>query len=124
MTMLSALAFLRTVPRWAWYALAGVALVISVLVYLNRRDARVIEQDRAERTAEVSGKTLQAERTATRNDEARRVERERKDRQLETARQEAIHANPDESNRPSGPAVSAVLDELRAEAARDSSPAR
>lgn len=121
--MIASLAFLKSVPRWAWYAIGAVALVISVLVYLNRRDARVIEQDRAERTAKVTKTVLEAERTANRNDAERRVVIEVQTRELERAREQAIEESPDEANRPAGPAVSAVLDSLREQGRGDSRPA-
>lgn len=115
---------LRSVPRWAWYALAAAALFISILIYLDHTRDEAVRQDRAERQAEVTKRTLRAERTASRNDEARRVVRERQTRELETARDEAIHEHPEESNLPAGPAVSGVLNELRQQQGGGDGPAR
>lgn len=104
---------LRSVPRWAWCGIAVVALVIAAAVYVGHRERAAVQADRAEHKAEVTETVLDAERTANRNDEERRTVRRHQTRELETARDEAINANPDESNLPAGPSVTAVLSSLR-----------
>lgn len=110
-------------PRWA----QGLVLIaVGILVWqawLYFHDKGVIEDHEAEVTAEVSETTLEAERTANRNDEGRRVIREIHTRELVQAREDAIHESPDETDAVAGPAVRAVLRELRTQADQDSGPA-
>ena len=100
--------------------LAVFALVIVAGVYVGLRERAAVKADRAERQAEVTETVLEAERSANRNDEQRRAVRERQIDVLESAREQAITEHPDETSLPAGPAVRAVLRELREQAAGDS----
>ena len=106
-------------PRWL-QTLAGAALLAlavwlftgpiwKVVDWFNDREA--VGDYKAETRAKVTGKVLEAERSANRNDAERRVVRERQTDELERAREEAMRANPEPVL--AGPATRAVLQELR-----------
>lgn len=115
---------LPNLPRWARGAILLAVALAAFLIWLGLHDRAVIERHDNKRAAEVSKRTLQAERTANSNEQVRRVERDKQAKDLETAINEAVRENPDETSRPVGPAVRAALRELREAAARNSPPAR
>lgn len=107
------LATVRSAPAWVWYSLACAAAIISFVIYLDHTRDEAVRQDRVETRARVTETVLQAERTANRNDEQRRVVLQRQTDELVQAREDAIKDTPDETNLPAGPAVRAVLEALR-----------
>lgn len=108
-------AAIRSAPAWVWYGIAVVAAIISFLIYLDHTRDEAVRQDRADTRARVTETVLEAERTANRNDEQRRVVREQQTDELVQAREDAIKDTPDETNLPTGPATRAVLECLRAQ---------
>jgi hypothetical protein len=108
-------AAIRSAPAWVWYSLACAAAIISFLIYLDHTREEAVRQDRADTRAKVTERVLESERTANRNDEQRRVVRDRQTEELVQAREDAIKDTPDETNLPAGPSVSRVLDCLRAQ---------
>lgn len=100
-----------------WLRLAGAALAAALLlwgawsVWIAIHDRSIVREHEAEQRAVVTERVLESERSANRNDERRRVVREAQTDDLERAREEAVRANPEPVL--AGPAVRAVLAELR-----------
>ena len=113
-------------PRLWAYGIAAVLVLAalwtfsapfrSLFDFLNDREA--VGDYKAETRAKVTGKVLEAERSANRNDAERRVVRERQTDELERAREEAVRADPQAGGQMAGPAVRAVLDRLRTQQAQ------
>jgi hypothetical protein len=104
--------------------LALCGLVVGAWALLvHRHDKQVIQTYDATQAAKVTATELQAEQTADTNDAARQQTRAVQAKDLNDARDEAIRSKPDETAKPSGPAVSNTLRELRRQAARDKYPA-
>jgi hypothetical protein len=82
-------------------------------IWLVIHDHGVVKADRAKVEAKVTKTVLEAEHTADRNDESRRVVRERNTDALRHVREQAIRDEPVASQQEAGPAVRAVLAELR-----------
>lgn len=118
------------VPWWA-YGIAAALLALAlwqlsapiraVFDWFNDREA--VAKHEAKVTAQVTETVLEAERAANRNEDRRRVIRDRQADELDTAIDEAAREYPDETSLPAGPAVRAVLGELQRQAGEDRSPA-
>ena len=94
-------------------------LFAGIGIYMRLHDRALIRSHEAEVTQQVLETELSAERIANRNDEGRRISREIRRTQLEAAREDAIHEHPEETGLVAGPAVRAVLSELRSQAGED-----
>lgn len=111
--MTAILAFLATLPRWAYYAAAAAALVIGCIWWLNDTIDDAVVADREASRVEATATTLEAERTANRNDAVRREERETQAERMEKTARSAERSNPDEAASPAGPVTRSVLECLR-----------
>lgn len=120
--------WLVALPRPARHGLAAAAgallLWCAWAAWLQGHDESVIETHETEMRANVAETGLKAERLAHRNDASRRAAREARTNALEQARKEATDEHPDETDLVAGPAVRAVLRELRTQARQDRSAAR
>lgn len=86
-------------PKWLRYGTAAVAAGLLLWgawsVWIWQHDRSIVREHEAEQRAVVTERVLQSERDANRNDERRRVVRERQTDDLERAREEAVRANPE-----------------------------
>lgn len=110
-------------PRWAQGAVVLVIAIAAFLAWLHFHDRAVVKADRAKQNEQVAEKTLDAERTANELERYREAKRKREEAELRAIVGEAERNNPDETSKPSGPAVSGVLERLRSEGGKDSNPA-
>lgn len=93
--------------------IAVVLLAVMVSGLLAWRDARVIRAHDAQLEGEAKGRTLEAERAADTNADARREQYQQNEAELADAQHTAEAKDPEGAGRAVGPATSAVADELR-----------
>lgn len=108
---------LPDLPRWAWSAIAGGALILAALLWLHFHDNAVIDKHEAGVAAAVASATNAANDVANANDAQRQVDIARATILTEKAAADAQAAHPVEARLPAGPVSRAVADSLRHPAA-------
>jgi hypothetical protein len=94
-------------------ALAGGGLKL----WLWRHDVRVVEAHEERIAAKIANRTLAAERRADSSDRKIEAGNRARARKIEERMDDAIFEQPEAAAHPVGPAVAAVLDELRRQGA-------
>ena len=107
----------------------GAALLLLAIgtlrLWLALHDQALVERHEAKSAARTSEKIVTAERAANSGDARRTVRDRARSREIEKEIEDAIAHHPEAAARPVGPAVAAVLDELRRQGAgEDRSSAR
>lgn len=71
-------ALIASLPRWAWYGIAGVAAAIAFLLWLNAREEAAVERDRAKARVETVERAREADTAAVGQIEAVQTKVERR----------------------------------------------
>lgn len=116
-------------PNWLQLLVGALAVALIVWLFTGPiwkvfdwfNDREAVSDHETKVKAKVIETELDAERNANRNDQGRRIIRERQTDELEQAREDAI--DEEDTSVLAGPAVRAVMRELRRQASEDSDPA-
>ncbi len=112
--MIPTFAFLRSTGSKIVAGIAFAAiLLLAIVVWFARHDAKVIAGHEAKRELSDAKATVRAERNANAASIARQAAQAKSEEELQHVQHEAEARDPEGARRPVGPATRAVVDGLR-----------